>query len=57
VALTAAVGTQLVFDLHTAPMALSMVVLQAICDAAPDDAQRRLEEFEQSVTRRQVFTS
>jgi DNA-binding MurR/RpiR family transcriptional regulator len=57
VALTAAVGTQLVFDLHTAPMALSMVVLQAICDAAPDDAQRRLEEFEQSVVRRQVFTS
>jgi DNA-binding MurR/RpiR family transcriptional regulator len=57
VALTAAVGTQLVFDLHTAPMALTMVVLQAICDAAPDDVQRRLEEFEQSVTRRQVFTS
>ncbi|MGN9912201.1 MurR/RpiR family transcriptional regulator [Phytohabitans sp. LJ34] len=57
VTLTAAVGTQLVFDLHTAPMALSMVVLQAICDAAPDDAQRRLEEFEQSVVRRQVFTS
>lgn len=57
VPLTAAVGTQLVFDLHTAPMALSMVVLQAICDAAPDDAQRRLEEFEQSVVRRQVFTS
>ncbi|MFC0527928.1 MurR/RpiR family transcriptional regulator [Phytohabitans kaempferiae] len=56
VALTAAVGTQLVFDLHTAPMALSMVVLQAICDAAPDDAQRRLEEFERSVNRRQVFT-
>jgi hypothetical protein len=38
-------------------MALAMVVLQAICDAAPDDAQRRLEEFEQSVVRRQVFTS
>ncbi|GAA4469881.1 MurR/RpiR family transcriptional regulator [Phytohabitans houttuyneae] len=57
VTLTAAVGTQLVFDLHTAPMALAMVVLQAICDAAPGDVQRRLEEFEQSVTRRQVFTS
>ncbi|GAA4161528.1 MurR/RpiR family transcriptional regulator [Phytohabitans flavus] len=57
VALTAAVGTQLVFDLHTAPMALSMVVLQAICDAAPGDAQRRLEEFEQSVTRRQIFVT
>lgn len=57
VTLTAAVGTQLVFDLHTAPMALAMVLLQAICDAAPEEAQRRLEEFEQSVTRRQVFTS
>ena len=26
---------QLVFDLHTAPMTLAMVLLQAICDAAP----------------------
>ena len=35
VVLPAAVGSQLVFDLHTAPMALAMVLLQAICDAAP----------------------
>ncbi|MCW6007455.1 MurR/RpiR family transcriptional regulator [Micromonospora sp. CPCC 205371] len=55
--LPAAVGSQLVFDLHTAPMALCMAVLQAICDAAPDEAQRRLEQFEQSVSRRQVFTN
>jgi DNA-binding MurR/RpiR family transcriptional regulator len=55
--LPAAVGAQLVFDLHTAPMALCMAVLQAICDAAPDEAQRRLEQFEQSVSRRQVFTN
>jgi DNA-binding MurR/RpiR family transcriptional regulator len=53
----AAVGTQLVFDLHTAPMALSMVVLQAICDAAPAETQRRLEEFERSAARRQLFVS
>jgi len=53
--LPAAVGAQLVFDLHTAPMALSMVLLQAICDAAPADSQRRLEEFEQSAVRRQLF--
>lgn len=53
--LPAAVGSQLVFDLHSAPMALSMVLLQAICDAAPVDAQRRLEEFEQSAARRQLF--
>ncbi|GIG86215.1 MurR/RpiR family transcriptional regulator [Plantactinospora endophytica] len=55
IVLPAAVGAQLVFDLHTAPMTLSMVLLQAICDAAPADAQRRLEEFEQSAARRQLF--
>ncbi|MEV4754603.1 MurR/RpiR family transcriptional regulator [Micromonospora sp. NPDC049559] len=55
VTLDAAVGAQLVFDLHTAPMALSMVVLQAICDAAPAETQRRLEEFERSAAQRQLF--
>lgn len=55
VVLPAAVGAQLVFDLHTAPMTLAMVLLQAVCDADPAQAQRRLEEFEQSAARRQVF--
>jgi DNA-binding MurR/RpiR family transcriptional regulator len=55
VVLPAGVGSQLVFDLHTAPMALTMVLLQAVCDAAPADVQRRLEHFEQSVSRRRVF--
>jgi DNA-binding MurR/RpiR family transcriptional regulator len=55
VALPAAVGSRLVFDLHTAPMALTMVLLQAICDAAPADVQLRLEQFERSVSRRRVF--
>ncbi|MFG1913863.1 MurR/RpiR family transcriptional regulator [Micromonospora sp. NPDC048898] len=55
VVLPAAVGTQLVFDLHTAPMTLAMVLLQAICDAAPADTQRRLEAFEASAARRQLF--
>lgn len=55
IVLPAAVGAQLVFDLHTAPMTLSMVLLQAICDAAPAESQRRLEEFEQSAVRRQLF--
>jgi DNA-binding MurR/RpiR family transcriptional regulator len=55
VTLPATVGAQLVFDLHAAPMALAMVLLQAICDAAPDRAQRRLEQFESSAARRQVF--
>ncbi|MFY1684872.1 MurR/RpiR family transcriptional regulator [Micromonospora sp.] len=53
--LPAAVGTDLVFDLHTAPMTLAMVVLQAICDAAPIQTQRRLEAFESSAARRQLF--
>jgi DNA-binding MurR/RpiR family transcriptional regulator len=55
VVLPAAVGTQLVFDLHTGPMAMAMVLLQAMCDAAPEQAQRRLEEFEQTAARRHVF--
>jgi DNA-binding MurR/RpiR family transcriptional regulator len=57
VTLPAAVGAQLVFDLHTAPMAMAMVLLQAICDAVPDRAQRRLEGHELSTARRQVFVS
>ncbi|NJP32131.1 MurR/RpiR family transcriptional regulator [Micromonospora thermarum] len=55
VVLPAAVGAQLVFDLHTAPMTLAMVLLQAICDAAPAESQRRLEAFEASAARRQLF--
>ena len=57
VVLPAAVGTQLVFDLHTGPMAMAMVLLQAMCDAAPDPVQRRLEEFEATATRRHVFVA
>ncbi|MFI7576252.1 MurR/RpiR family transcriptional regulator [Micromonospora sp. NPDC049497] len=55
VVLPAAVGARLVFDLHTAPMTLAMVLLQAICDATPADTQRRLEAFEASAARRQLF--
>lgn len=57
VTLPAAVGTQLVFDLHTGPMAMAMVLLQAICDAAPEPVQRRLEEFEAVAARRNIFTA
>lgn len=57
VVLPAAVGTQLVFDLHTGPMAMAMVLLQAICDAAPEQAQRRLEEFEAMAARRHIFSA
>lgn len=55
VVLPAAVGADLVFDLHTAPMTLAMVVLQAICDATPAETQARLEAFESSAARRQLF--
>ncbi|MEV0895876.1 MurR/RpiR family transcriptional regulator [Actinoplanes sp. NPDC049802] len=55
VVLPAAVGTQLVFDLHTGPMAMAMVLLQAMCDAVPEPVQRRLEEFEATAARRHVF--
>jgi DNA-binding MurR/RpiR family transcriptional regulator len=57
VVLPAAVGTQLVFDLHTGPMAMAMVLLQAICDADPEPVQRQLEEFEATAARRQVFVA
>ena len=57
VTLTAPIGTDLVFDLHTAPLALSMVLLQAICDAAPARAQARLEAFDASAVRRQIFVA
>jgi DNA-binding MurR/RpiR family transcriptional regulator len=55
VVLPAAVGTRLVFDLHTGPMAMAMVLLQAMCDARPEPVQRRLEEFEATATRRHIF--
>jgi DNA-binding MurR/RpiR family transcriptional regulator len=55
VVLPAAVGTQLVFDLHTGPMAMAMVLLQAICDAAPEPVQGRLEAFEATAARRHIF--
>jgi DNA-binding MurR/RpiR family transcriptional regulator len=55
VVLPAAVGSELVFDLHAGPMAMAMVLLQAMCDAAPEVAQRRLEEFEATAARRHIF--
>ncbi len=53
--LPAGVGAQLVFDLHSAPMVLAMVLLQAMCDTAPTETQNRLEEFERSAARRGLF--
>jgi DNA-binding MurR/RpiR family transcriptional regulator len=55
VTLHARVSPRLVFDLHAAPMALAMVLLQAICDAAPARTQARLEAFDASAARRDLF--
>ena len=56
VLLPAAVGSDLVFDSHASAMVLAMVLLQAMCDAAPGGSQARLEEFESSAAARQIFT-
>jgi DNA-binding MurR/RpiR family transcriptional regulator len=56
VTLRASVTSRLVFDLHAAPMAMAMVLLQAICDAIPMETQARLEAFEASVASRGIFT-
>lgn len=55
VTLCGAVGSQLVFDLHTAPMVLTMLLLQAMSDFDPGVTQRRLEDFELSAARRHLF--
>ncbi|MBM2618846.1 MurR/RpiR family transcriptional regulator [Actinoplanes sp. LDG1-06] len=55
VVLPAAVGTRLVFDLHTGPMAMAMVLLQAMCDADPEPVQQKLEAFEATAARRNIF--
>lgn len=56
IVLPAGVGTGLVFDSQAAPTALSVVLLQAMCAASPQ-ASDRLEAFEQSAERRQLFVS
>jgi DNA-binding MurR/RpiR family transcriptional regulator len=57
VVLAAEVGTRLVFDLHTGPMAMAMVLLEAMCDTAPEPVHRRLEEFEATVADRNLFVA
>ncbi|BCJ44682.1 transcriptional regulator [Actinoplanes ianthinogenes] len=57
VVLPAAVGTRLVFDLHTGPMTMAMVLLEAMCDTAPEPVHRRLEEFEAVASRRGLFVA
>lgn len=55
IVLPASVSSQLVFDLHTAPMALAMVLLQAMCNGAPTETTTRLENIEMSASRRDIY--
>jgi DNA-binding MurR/RpiR family transcriptional regulator len=55
VTLAAPVGTSFVYDSHAAPMVLTMALVQAICDAQPQSAQDRMEEFEEAAAERRYF--
>ncbi|MEU8385570.1 MurR/RpiR family transcriptional regulator [Streptosporangium sp. NPDC048865] len=56
VVLAAPVGERLVFDSHAAPLALAMVLVEAMADAAPLRTQARLEEYERMTDQAGVFT-
>ncbi|GAA3427254.1 MurR/RpiR family transcriptional regulator [Streptosporangium sandarakinum] len=55
VLLDAPVGERLVFDSHAAPLALAMVLVEAMADAAPLRTQARLEEYERMTDQGGVF--
>ncbi|WP_307845245.1 MurR/RpiR family transcriptional regulator [Planomonospora sp. ID67723] len=55
--LAAPVGERLVFDSHAAPLALAMVLVEAMADAAPLRTQARLEEYERMTDQAGVFTA
>ncbi|MFJ2031316.1 MurR/RpiR family transcriptional regulator [Streptosporangium sp. NPDC087985] len=55
VILDAPVGERLVFDSHAAPLALAMVLVEAMADAAPLRTQARLEDHERMIQRTGVF--
>ncbi|MEU8201719.1 MurR/RpiR family transcriptional regulator [Streptosporangium sp. NPDC049046] len=56
VVLAAPVGERLVFDSHAGPLALAMVLVEAMADAAPLRTQARLEEYERMTDQAGVFT-
>ncbi|GAA4218478.1 DNA-binding MurR/RpiR family transcriptional regulator [Streptosporangium album] len=55
VILDAPVGERLVFDSHAAPLALAMVLVEAMADATPLRTQARLEEYERMTDQAGVF--
>lgn len=54
--LTARINSSLVFDSSAAAAVLISVILDAMCDAMPEQAEARLERIDQSSTRRKVFS-
>lgn len=55
VVLSVPVGSKLVFDSHAGPAVLASLLVQAMVDAEPKEAQARLERFEVQAARRGVF--
>ena len=55
--LAAPVHTELTFDSLIGPLALTTGLLQALVDAHPADAQRRLDEFDARAADRRTFLS
>jgi DNA-binding MurR/RpiR family transcriptional regulator len=53
--LAAPVNSELTFDSCTAPLSLTMGLLQTMTEALPDQGQSRLEEFEQLAEERGLF--
>lgn len=53
--LAAPVNSELTFDSHVAPLALTMGLLQTFTEALPDQGQAQLEEFDQRAVERGLF--
>lgn len=55
--LTAAVGTELVFDSQAGPMLVATVLLEAMSDANPSRSQSMLQSFEGRAIEERIFVS
>ena len=55
--LTAAVGTELVFDSQAGPMLVATALLEAMSDANPSRSQTRLQNFERRAAEERIFVT
>lgn len=55
IVLPAATGRRLVFPTYAAPMVLSAILVQALCDAEPQRTRTRLREHERMVAQQRLF--